>query len=239
MVGTGRGGQPARRRLLRMPSADTWETVIGVGYLVLGTNAMLLLATLPLLVLLVSTDPRTSWPALLGAGVLATPALTAAFAVFSHYSTTKGTEVVRTFWRSWARHLRRSLALGAMLAGAAVVLVVDVLALWGSRWGAVLTPLLAVLLALAAATALLALVASVERPEARLRDVLRASLYLGVRRWYLTIGSFVVLALLAGLFVAQPAVAVGLAATPLLYVTWGNSRYTLKPVLPQGSSIQL
>ncbi len=222
-----------------MPSADTWETVIGVGYLVLGTNAMLLVATIPLLVLLVSTDPVTSWPALLGAGALATPALTAAFAVFTHYSTTRGTEVIRTFWRAWARHLRRSLALGLGLSLTAVVLVVDVLALWGSPWGAVLTPLFVVLLLLATTTALLALVATVERPDARLRDVLRASLYLGVRRWYLTLASFAVFALLGGLFVIHPALAVGLAAAPLLYVVWGNSRYTLKPVLPKGSSVDI
>ncbi|UFU06771.1 DUF624 domain-containing protein [Ruania halotolerans] len=212
--------------------------VIGIGYLVLGTNAMLLVGALPLVVLLISTDPVTSWPALLSAGVLATPALTAAFAVFLHYSRTHGTDVIRTFWRAWAVHLRRSLAIAAMWTATAVVLAVDVLALWGSRLGAVLTPVLVVLLVLATATALLALVASVERPEARLRDVLRASVYLGVRRWYLTLVSFLVLGLLAGLFVAHPALAVGLAATPLLYTAWGNSRYTLKPVLPVGSSIE-
>ncbi|SED58337.1 Uncharacterized membrane protein YesL [Ruania alba] len=237
MVGTERGQRPERRRL-RMPSAQTWETVIGIGYLVLGTNAMLLVGALPLVVLLVSTDPVTSWPALLGAGVLATPALTAGFAVFTHYSRTHGTEVIRTFWRSWAAHLRRSLAVGLLWTTTAVILVVDVLALWGATLGAVLTPVFVVLFLLATATALLALVASVERPDARLRDVLRASLYLGLRRWYLTAVSFLVLGLLAGLFVIHPALAVGLAATPLLYAVWGNSRYTLKPVLPQGSAIR-
>ncbi|WP_175477136.1 DUF624 domain-containing protein [Ruania alba] len=197
MVGTERGQRPERRRL-RMPSAQTWETVIGIGYLVLGTNAMLLVGALPLVVLLVSTDPVTSWPALLGAGVLATPALTAGFAVFTHYSRTHGTEVIRTFWRSWAAHLRRSLAVGLLWTTTAVVLVVDVLALWGATLGAVLTPVFVVLFLLATATALLALVASVERPDARLRDVLRASLYLGLRRWYLTAVSFLVLGLLGG-----------------------------------------
>ena len=222
----------------RRASADTWETVFGVGYLLIGTNAMLVVGTLPLLVLLVSTDPRTSWPALALAAVLATPALTAAFAVFQAYSQRRNTEVLRTFWRAWRGHLRRSLAVGGLVVSTAVVVLVDVSVLMGLRLGALVIPLLGVLALLAAATGLLALVASVERPDARLRDVLKASLYLGVRRWYLTLVSFAALGLLGALFIEYPALAFGIAATPLLYAAWGNSRFSLKPVLPHGSAVR-
>lgn len=222
----------------RRVSADTWEMVFGVGYLLIGTNAMLVVATLPLLVLLVSTDPRSSWPALALAAVLATPALTAAFAVFQGYSQRRSTDVLRTFWRAWRRHLRRSLAVGGLVVGAAVIILVDITVLMGLRLGALVIPLLGVLALLAAATGLLALVASVERPDARLRDVLKASLYLGVRRWYLTLVSFAALGLLGALFVEHPALAFGIAATPLLYAAWGNSRFSLKPVLPHGSAVR-
>src|SRR5699024_6261144 len=78
---------------------------------------------------------------------------------------------------------------------------------------------------------LLALVAGVERPDARWRDLLRVALYLAVRRWYLTAVSFLALGLLGGLFTLHPAWALGLAATPLLYAVWGNCRYSLRPVL--------
>lgn len=221
----------------RRMQPGTWEMVFGVGYLLIGTNAMLVVGTLPLLVLLVSTDPRSSWPALALAAVLATPAVTAAFAVFHAYSQRRSTEVLRTFWRAWLRHLRRSLAVGGIVVGAAVVLLVDITMLMGLRLGVLVIPLLGMLVVLAAATGLLALVASVERPDARLRDVLKASLYLGVRRWYLTLVSFAALALLGALFVEYPALAFGLAATPLLYAAWGNSRYSLKPVLVPGSVV--
>lgn len=222
---------PATRFRLPRPSADTWGTLFGVAYLVMATNAMLALASLPLLVLLVSTDPHESWPALVIAAVLAAPGLAGAFGVFRAYSTTSSTEVIRTFATTWWRQLRRSLALGAMLGIGVVAIVVDLRAVVGTRFGAVVTPALVVVLVLLVSTALLALVASVERPDARLRDALKVGLYLGLRHWYLTALSLLVLALGAYLFTLHPALGVGLAAAPLLFAAWGNSRYSLRPVL--------
>ncbi|MFC7480077.1 hypothetical protein ACFQX7_08605 [Luedemannella flava] len=84
---------------------------------------------------------------------------------------------------------------------------------------------------LTVATGLLGLVTLAERPAARLRDVARACAYLAVRRWYLTAMSLLVLALLAQLVTARPALALGLAAAPLLYVVWANSRSCLRVAL--------
>jgi hypothetical protein len=81
------------------------------------------------------------------------------------------------------------------------------------------------------ATTLLALVVIAERPAVRLRDALRACLYLSLRRWYLTAFSLAVLALLEALVASRPAIAFGLAAAPLLYVVWANSRFTLREAL--------
>ena len=66
--------------------------------------------------------------------------------------------------------------------------------------------------------------------RARLRDVLRASLFLGVRRWYLTAVSLVVL-VAAGRRRSPPLPAIGLGftAAPALYLVWANSRFTLRP----------
>lgn len=219
------------------PAASTWESIFGVVYLVVMTNVMLAVASLPLLLLLVTTDPRSSWPALAVAGVAALPAVTAAFAVFRGYTLTRSTDVVRTFWRGWRTHLRRSLAVGCLAGGTTAVLAVDLQLAWGSRVGAIVTPVLIVLLVGVVVTALHALVASVERPDARLRDVLRASVYLGLRRWYLSVVSLAVLALLGYLFTMHPALAIGLAAAPLWYAVWGNCRFALQPVLPAGASV--
>jgi hypothetical protein len=84
---------------------------------------------------------------------------------------------------------------------------------------------------LTCAATLLGLVALAEQPAARLREVWRACAYLAVRRWYLTAVSLMVLALLGQLIVTRPAIALGLAAAPLLYVIWANSRFTLRTAL--------
>ncbi len=211
-------------------SHDTWATILGVVYLGLMTNFLVLVAALPLVLLLVTTDPALSWPLLALAAPLAAPALTGAFAAFREYG--KGEpQVVRSFWRGWKTTWRKAMLLG--LAGTAllVVLLVDVRALADTAASVVLVPVLVLLALIAASTVLVGLTALAEAPTARLRDVLKASLYLGIRRWYLTALSFAVLGVQAGLFTTMPAIAIGLTAAPALYVAWANSRYTLRPVL--------
>jgi uncharacterized membrane protein YesL len=112
-----------------------------------------------------------------------------------------------------------------------VVLLVDVRMLSNTAAAVVTVPLLAVLALLVVAVGLVALVAVAEVPTARLRDVVRASLYLSLRRWYLTAASLVVLGLQAAVFAAAPALGLGLTASAALYLAWTNSRFTLRPVL--------
>ena len=233
---------------------ETYSAIFQMVYLGLATNALLLIGCAPLVIGLVVTDPTRSWPLLALVAPLCTPAVVAAFAVLATTSPgdlvrgvgmtrpspanrqpfvqdqrEKG--VVREFGRVWRLSWRRATTLGAMATAALVVLGVDVAWAWGQPIGAVMIPVLVMLMVLVVATSLLALVALAERPTARLRDVLRCSVYLAVRRWYLTAVSLLVLGLLAALFASRPALAVGLAASPLLYVVWANSRFSLRPAL--------
>jgi hypothetical protein len=111
------------------------------------------------------------------------------------------------------------------------VLLVDVRALAASTAGVLVVPLLAVLCVLALGLGAVGLVVVAEAPRARLRDVLRASAYLAVRRWYLTAASLVACGVQLAVFTQAPALALGVTAAPVLYVAWANSRYTLRPVL--------
>jgi hypothetical protein len=61
--------------------------------------------------------------------------------------------------------------------------------------------------------------------------VVRASLYLSLRRWYLTAVSLAILAAQAAVFATAPALGLGLTASASLYFAWTNSRFTLRPVL--------
>ncbi|WP_125773331.1 DUF624 domain-containing protein [Antribacter gilvus] len=219
--------RPGRRRLVNQ---ETYELVIGTVYTGLMTNLLLVVACLPVVVVAVATDLASSWPLLALTAPLVAPALTAAFAVFAAHGDDGSTPVVRTFVRSWRRHARRSLAIGALATVVVVVLAVDVAFFWGRPAGAVVIPLLVTLAAGTVATAVLALAAVPELPEARLRDVLLPALFLGARRWYLGLASLVVLGLLAAMIVTRPAVGLGFVAAPLLYVVWGACRFTLGPL---------
>lgn len=209
---------------------DTWASILGVLYLGLMVNLLVLVVASPLVVLLITTDPTHSWPLLAVAAPLAAPALTAAFGTFRAHGEGE-TRVVRTFLHVWRNTLRGSLLLGGIVVGFAVVLLVDVRALSDTAVSVVIVPVLLLLVVLAAITGLLGVVALAEVPSARLRDVLRSSLYLGVRRWYFQVLSLAVLGVQVGVFATMPAVAIGITAAPALYVVWANGRYCLRPVL--------
>jgi uncharacterized membrane protein YesL len=190
---------------------------------------------------LVVTDPARSWPVLALVAPLCGPALVGVFAVMT---TLGGSSprlgpvgVLGTFAAAWRASFRRATGLCALATLALVVLSVDVAWAWGRTIGAAAIPVLVTLMVLAVATALLTLVVLAERPTVRLRDAVRASLYLGVRRWYLTAVSLAVLLLLVQVVAQKPALGLGLVATPLLYVVWAGSRYSLRPALDAGGRV--
>lgn len=196
-------------------------------YLGLTTNLLLVVAGLPMVLTLLTTDPVRSWPLLALVAPLCAPGLCAAFAVLAAFTTDGSVEVVRTFGRAWRATFRRAAALGAVTSAGLVVLGVDLRAAWGHPVGALAIPILATAMLLLVMAALPAAVLIAETPAVRLRDALRDGLFLAVRRWYLTALSLAVLVLFEALLASRPAVALGLAATPLLYVVWANSRFTV------------
>ncbi len=224
---------------------ETYTTIFHMVYAALATNVLLMLGCAPLVLGLIATDPTRSWPLLALTAPLCTPALVAAFAVLGKSSSNTGSRkhvavsagagdsagIVRGFVRVWLACWRRATTLGSLATAALVVIGVDMRWAWGRQIGAVAIPVLATLAVLVLCTAMLACVALAERPTARLREVLRCSVYFAVRRWYLTLLSLAAVLLLLALFASRPALAIGLAASPLLYVVWANSRFSLRPVL--------
>jgi uncharacterized membrane protein YesL len=215
---------------LKRISHDAWATILGVVYLGLMVNLLTFVTAAPLVVLLMTTDPALSWPMLVVAAPLAAPALTGAFTAFRDFGRGES-QVVRAFFRGWAATWRKGMTIGAIATVAVVVLLIDVRAVSAMAASVMIVPVLALLTVIVVATVLVALVALAEAPQARMRDILKAGLYLCVRRWYLSALSLAVLGVQFGLFTTMPAIALGLTAAPALYVAWSNSRYTLRPVL--------
>jgi uncharacterized membrane protein YesL len=214
----------------RFFSYEGLSSVFGTVYLGLMTNALLLVASLPLVALLMITDPAASWPFIAIAAPLAAPGVSAAFTVFRDHAN-GGTEVIGSFLRGWRSTWRRAMVIGALASAIVVVLLVDVQLLGSGDIGVIAVPALALFTVLAVAVALLGLVAIAEVPHARLGEVLRAAAYLGLRRWYLCAVSLIALAVQFALFANMPAIALGVTAAPALYLAWANSRFTLRPVL--------
>ncbi|MCT9821320.1 DUF624 domain-containing protein [Microbacterium sp. W1N] len=209
---------------------STWASILGVLYLGLMVNMLVAAASLPLVVLLLTTDPMVSWPLLAVAAPVAGPAFAAAFATFRAHADGEPS-VIGTYVAAWKRVFVKALAIAAAATAVLVVLLVDVRMLSDTALSVVIVPVLLVLSVATVATALVALVALSEVPGARLREILRASLYLAVRRWVFTLVSLVVIAMQVALFTQTPAFALGLTAAPALYVAWANARYILRPVL--------
>ncbi|MEV4721178.1 hypothetical protein AB0J94_28640 [Micromonospora noduli] len=210
---------------------NTIAAIFDGVYVALVTNLLLVLGCLPLVTLVFTTEAARSWPLYALTAPLCAPGLCAVFAVMAAYSAGDSGGVLRTYGRAWRATARPAMLWTAAAMAALVVLAVDARAAWGHRVGALALPVLATLIVLTLATTLLGLVTIADRPAARLRDVARACLYLAVRRWYLTAVSLLVLVLLAQILAARPAIALGLAAAPLLYVVWANSRFTVRAAL--------
>jgi uncharacterized membrane protein YesL len=221
------------KRLNGLVSHETWASLIGMIYLGLIVNLLLVIACLPMVALLVTTDPVYSWPLLAVAAPLAAPGLAAAFRAFREHGA-GGLGPIRAFVAGLRDTWRRALLIGVAVAAVVVVLLVDVRMLSNTALAVITVPLLAVLALVALAVGLVALVAIAEVPAARLRDVLRASLYLSLRRWYLTVASLAALAAQVAVFATAPALGLGLTASAALYFAWTNSRFTLRPVLALG-----
>lgn len=203
----------------------------GMLYLALMSNLLLVIANLPLLALFIATDVRVTWLPVVALTPLLAISVTAVFSVFEVHAVEGSVTIVRNFLRAWRAHARRASATGAVAAAGTFVLAVDVTAVWGKPIGATAIPLFVTFEALLIATTLHVLVAIVLGIEARSALALwKACLYFAVRRWYLTVMSLFALVLLLSFVYSMPAWGAGLAASPILYLAWTNSRQALLPI---------
>ncbi|MEU4767320.1 DUF624 domain-containing protein [Actinosynnema sp. NPDC023794] len=211
-------------------SHEIYARVFTTAYALLATSALVVGTSAPFLAVLLFTPVTASWPLLVLTAPFVGPAFAAAHAVFGSTARDDGAPVVRGFLRAWRRHARRSVIVAGAASALLVVLAVDIRAAWGTPVGAVAIPVLAVLAVLTAVTALVALTGVVEHPDVPLRRLVRACLFLALRRPHLTAVSLVALWVLAAAVGALPVPALALLTGPALYVVWVGSRATLRPL---------
>ena len=212
----------------RRVSHETYGQAFATVYVFVATNFLLVVACLPLLLpLAVVADPLASWPFFVVMSTILAPAYAASCEVFAEFSKDGSARVVRTFAAAWVRTARKALVIGAVVALSITVLGIDLVAAQNHSLGALTAPVFVVLGMLVVGAAPLALTALAENPGATLRVLALPSVYLAIRRWYLTLVSLLALAVLAVVVVAKPALGLFLLSAPMLYVVWANSRYCL------------
>lgn len=220
-------------RVLRPASQATYEKVFGTVYVGLMVNVLLAVVCSPVLfAMAVVDDLVASWPFFLVLSVICAPALAGAFGCFRRVGESGGTRVLRPFWTTYRDTARRVLAVwagGSVLIG---MLVLDALLLAPTAWGAALVPFFATSSAFVVTVVVGVVVLAVDCPELRLRDAVRASMYLMARRWYLAVVNVAVLGLAVLAVLREPVLGMLVTCSPLLYVVWANTRYALAPLFP-------
>ncbi|MFJ6157121.1 hypothetical protein ACIQF8_08905 [Pseudarthrobacter sp. NPDC092184] len=227
---------PSRRGLagrLPSPGFETFGGIFGFIYTFLAGNVLLALANAPLvLCLALVADPIAAWPFFLALSVTVPPSLAGLFASFQSLNDDGATaRPVASFLRGYYGGFRQAAPLGLAAVAVLLFLGVDLAITSSMPAAAVLVPIIVVAAAVTVAVTVTASAGVVLFPEARLRGLLKAALYLCVQRWYLSIAALVLLGIIASAALLQPVLGVALAPAPLLFVVWSNSAYAFHAAL--------
>lgn len=225
------GGQ--QRRRWTGPGFETFGSVFGFIYTFLAGNVLLAVANAPLvLCLALVADPAAAWPFFLALSVTVAPSLAGLFAAFRSLNDDGGAvKPVGAFLRGYKRSFRRAAALGFAAVAVLMFLGVDLSIVQAMPVAAVLIPLIVVTAAVTASLCVTAISGVVLLPEARLKSLIKACLYICVQRWYLSLAMLVLLGIIVAAAVLQPVLGVALAPAPLLFVVWSNASYAFHAVL--------
>ncbi|HSU47373.1 MAG TPA: hypothetical protein VLJ40_10705 [Arthrobacter sp.] len=227
---------PPRRGLAgRIPSPgfETFGGIFGFIYTFLAGNVMMALANAPLvLCLALVADPVAAWPFFLALSVTVPPSLSGLFASFQALNDDgAAAKPVASFLRGYRRGFRQAAPLGLAAVALLLFLGVDLAIVQSMPAAAILVPVMVVAAAITVSVAAMAVAGVVILPDAGLKNLLKASLYLAVQRWYLSLAMLVLLGIIASAALLQPVLGVALAPAPLLFVVWSNAAFAFSTAL--------
>jgi uncharacterized membrane protein YesL len=227
--------QPLRRSW-QGPGFETFGSIFGFVYTFLAVNFLLAAANAPLLLgLALVADPAAAWPFFLLLSVTVAPSLTAAFAAFQSLKEAEGPAVrpVAAFLVGYRHSFRQAAPAGLAVVATVGFLGVDLAIVQVMPAAAVLVPLIAVALTAVVCVAVTVLAGMVLLPQTRTRTILKASLYLAVQRWYLSLAALVLLGIIVAAVLVQPVIGVALAPAPLLFVVWSNAAFAFQAAVQE------
>lgn len=226
-----------KRRRWAGPGFETFGSIFGFIYTFLAGNALLAVANTPLVLSLsLVADPAAAWPFFLALSVTIAPSLAGIFAAFKALNDDGGAvKPVAAFLRGYKRSFAKAAVLGvgavALLMFLGVDLAVVQYNVQSLPGAALLVPVIVVAAAATMSLAVTAIAGVVLLPEAKLKSILKASLYLVAQRWYLSVAMLILLGIIVSASVMQPVLGIALAPAPLLFVIWSNAAYAFHAVL--------
>lgn len=223
MTATAPGGRSARFSV----SQGTFEAVFGFVYTALAVNAALVVTNLPLAVtLLLVPDPLASWPLLLLLSLTVAPSMVGAFAGFRAMVDDGPPRPVRAFWRGYRTRIVRAALLGAATAAVVGITMADLTAFAGTIWAPLLGPTLLVLALTTVAVAIVALAGFALYPHVSARAIVKAAVYLALRRWYFSVMALALTGITLAAVLVQPVLGAALVPGILLFAVWSNAHYS-------------
>ncbi|MGA8788761.1 MAG: DUF624 domain-containing protein [Paenarthrobacter sp.] len=227
----------AKPRRWAGPGFETFGSIFGFIYTFLAGNALLAVANAPLVLSLsLVADPASAWPFFLALSVTIAPSLAGIFAAFKALNDDGGAvKPVAAFLRGYKRSFAKAALLGVGAVALLLFLGVDLAVIQNNAstlpGAALLVPLIVVAAAVTVSLAVTAIAGVVLLPEAKLKSILKASLYLVAQRWYLSLAMLILLGIIVSAAVMQPVLGIALAPAPLLFVIWSNASYAFQAVL--------
>lgn len=215
------------------PGFETFGSIFGFIYTFLAGNVLLAVANSPLvLCLALVADPAAAWPFFLALTVTVAPSLAGIFAAFRSLNDDgSAVKPVAAFLRGYKRSFRRTAPIGLGAVAMLLFLGVDLAIVQSMPAAAALVPLIVVAAAVAVSLTVTAIAGVVLLPEASLKSILKASLYLSVQRWYLSLAMLILLGIIVSAAILQPVLGIALAPAPLLFVVWSNASYAFHAAL--------
>lgn len=215
------------RRRWAGPGFETFGSIFAFVYTFLAVNVSLAVMNAPLVFFLYAViDPLASWPFFLALSLTVLPSIGGAFAAFDAL---RGEEAASrpfiAFFAGYRAVFSRAALAGATAVVLLLVLCMDLALVTALPVGPVLVPLLVVGIAVVATVAVQVAAGAVVLPAARLTDLVKAALYISVRRWYLSLAALVLLGIVAGAALVQPVLGIALVPAPLLFIVWSNASY--------------
>ncbi|MGP0224198.1 MULTISPECIES: DUF624 domain-containing protein [unclassified Paenarthrobacter] len=223
----------SRKRRWSGPGFEAFGSIFGFVYTFLAGNVLLAVANAPLVLCLsLVADPAAAWPFFLALSITIAPSLAGLFAAFRSLNDDGGAvKPVAAFLSGYKRSFTKVAPVGLGAVALLLFLGMDLIAVQTVPGASLLLPLIVVAAAMTVSLAVTAIAGVVLLPEARLKSILKASLYLVVQRWYLSLAMLVLLGIIISAAVLQPVLGIALAPAPLLFVIWSNASFAFHAVL--------